>query len=194
MNDLTTARSAVVGGWEEPPNAWLTARKNASFDWALNLILESCNQFVISQSQYVILIKTSFCYRASSLLKLPTFPVGLKCLVNNKSVFLWIQVKEMITTETLLYQIFSNAFDWSKRITSLNIPQLKLENIRVILPNFQERVLRKTVDNNMLFEKICCWQFTGQRSRKTARFSEQIVSVDRYLKMFSRQMEAIVYI
>ena len=45
----------------------------------------------------------------------------------------------MITTETYLYQIFSNAFDWSKRITSLNIPQLKLENIRVILPNFQER-------------------------------------------------------
>ena len=29
LNDLITARSAVVGSWEEPPNIWLTVAKNA---------------------------------------------------------------------------------------------------------------------------------------------------------------------
>ena len=32
------------------------------------------------------------------------------------------------------------------------------------------------------------------RSRKTVRFSEQIMSADKYLSIFSRQMKAIVYI
>ena len=32
------------------------------------------------------------------------------------------------------------------------------------------------------------------RSRKTARFSEQIMSADKDLSIFSRQMETIVYI
>ena len=32
------------------------------------------------------------------------------------------------------------------------------------------------------------------RSRKTVRFSEQIMSADKYPSIFSRQMEAIVYI
>ena len=32
------------------------------------------------------------------------------------------------------------------------------------------------------------------RSRKTVRFSEQIMSADKYLSIFSRQMAAIVYI
>ena len=36
LNDLITARSAVVGSWEEPPNIWLTAAKNAFVGWALN--------------------------------------------------------------------------------------------------------------------------------------------------------------
>ena len=35
-NDLITARSAVVGSWEEPPNTWLTVAKNAFVGWALN--------------------------------------------------------------------------------------------------------------------------------------------------------------
>ena len=35
-NDLITARSAVVRGWEEPPNIWLTVAKNAFGGWALN--------------------------------------------------------------------------------------------------------------------------------------------------------------
>ena len=35
-SDLITARSAVVGGWEEPPKIWLTVAKNAFVGWALN--------------------------------------------------------------------------------------------------------------------------------------------------------------
>ena len=36
--------------------------------------------------------------------------------------------------------------------------------------------------------------FLELRSRKTVRFSEQIVSSDKYPSIFSRQTEAIVYI
>ena len=36
--------------------------------------------------------------------------------------------------------------------------------------------------------------FLELRSRKTVRFSEQIISADKYPCIFSRQMETIVYI
>ena len=36
--------------------------------------------------------------------------------------------------------------------------------------------------------------FLELRSRKTVRFSEQIMSADKYPSIFSRQMETIVYI
>ena len=36
--------------------------------------------------------------------------------------------------------------------------------------------------------------FLEVRSRKTVRFSEQIMSADKYPSIFSRQMKAIVYI
>ena len=36
LNDLITARSAVVGSWEEPPNIRLTVAKNAFVGRALN--------------------------------------------------------------------------------------------------------------------------------------------------------------
>jgi len=36
LNYLITSRSAVVGGWKEPPNIWLTVAKNAFVGWALN--------------------------------------------------------------------------------------------------------------------------------------------------------------
>ena len=36
--------------------------------------------------------------------------------------------------------------------------------------------------------------FLELRSRKTVRFSEQIMSADKYPSIFSRQMKAIVYI
>ena len=35
--------------------------------------------------------------------------------------------------------------------------------------------------------------FLELRSRKTVRFSQQIMSVDKYPRIFSRQMEAIAY-
>ena len=35
-SDLITARSAVVGSCEEPPNIWLTVAKNAFVGWAFN--------------------------------------------------------------------------------------------------------------------------------------------------------------
>ena len=44
---------------------------------------------------------------------------------------------------------------------------------------------------------ICSSQLTvflELRSRKTVRFSEQIMSADKYSRIFSRQIEAIVYI
>ena len=57
--DLTTARSAVVGSWEVPPNIWLTVAKTAFVGWALNFrvrvfkktqdwILKSENGFCVS--------------------------------------------------------------------------------------------------------------------------------------------------
>jgi len=36
--------------------------------------------------------------------------------------------------------------------------------------------------------------FLELRSRKTVRFSEQVMLADKYPSIFSRQMEAIVYI
>ena len=37
LNDLITARSTVVGSWEESPNTWLTVAKNTFVGWALNV-------------------------------------------------------------------------------------------------------------------------------------------------------------
>ena len=44
--DLITARSAVVGSWEEPPNIWLTVAKNAFVGWDLNFKLCQLCKFV----------------------------------------------------------------------------------------------------------------------------------------------------
>ena len=61
--------------------------------------------------------------------------------------------------------------------------------------SFRERGSRKTVR----FEEqnvICSSKLTVllERSRKTVRFSEQTMSADKYPRIFSCQMEAIVYI
>ena len=37
LNDLITARSTVVGSWEESSNTWLTVAKNAFVCWAFNV-------------------------------------------------------------------------------------------------------------------------------------------------------------
>ena len=52
-SDLITARSAVVGGWEEPPNIWLTVAKNAFVDWSLNfrvrMLLKGAVTYLVSK-------------------------------------------------------------------------------------------------------------------------------------------------
>ena len=111
-----------------------------------------------------------------------------------------------------IHQIFSLARDWSKRITWPNIPRLKLGNIREYSPIFKTarvakniwRIIKTIVSiwlENMheyLSLDIICSSmltvFLELRSRKTVRFSEQIMSADKYPCIFSRQMETIAYI
>jgi len=55
---------------------------------------------------------------------------------------LWTRSIGLVTTITIMplfitYQIFLLTRDWSKYVTWLNIPQLKLGNNCVIFPNFQ---------------------------------------------------------
>ena len=41
---------------------------------------------------------------------------------------------------------------------------------------------------------IICFSWLTVRTRKTVRFSEQIMSADKYLSIFSRHMATIVYL
>jgi len=81
-----------------------------------------------------------------------------------------------------------------------------------IFPNFQNRVccvkdLKDNKHNSLHLGRKYAWIFVlghylflvahgfpELRSRKTVCFSEQIMSADNYQSVFSRQMEAIVYI
>ena len=67
------------------------------------------------------------------------------------------------------HQIFLLANDWSNPVTCLNMPYLKLGIIQEIFPRFQNgaRSSRLTV-------------FLELRSQKTVRFSEQIMSTDKF--------------
>jgi len=112
----------------------------------------------------------------------------------------------------IIHQIFSLARDWSKCVTWLNMPQLKMGHIRVIFPNFQNYALQKNIwriintiasiwGKNKLgylsLDTVCSSKLTvflELCSRKTLHFSEQIMFVDKYPSIFYRQMEAIVYI
>ena len=115
-------------------------------------------------------------------------------------------------TTFIIHQIFSLARDWSKHVTWPNITQLKLGDIREYPPIFKTARVAKKIwriintiasiwGENMLgylsLDIICSSKLTvflELRSRKTVRFSEQIMSADKYPSIFSRQMEAIVYI
>ena len=69
--DLITARSAVVGSLEEPPNIWLTVAKNAFVGWDLNfrvrMLLKSavndsfCGKQMHVHIWMIITMMTSFC-------------------------------------------------------------------------------------------------------------------------------------
>ena len=102
----------------------------------------------------------------------------------------------------IIHQIFSLVRDWSKHVTWLNIPQLKLGYIRVILPNFQNRACcEKRFKNNTQIASIWREKMLGYLSldiicspKLTVRFSEQIMSKDKYPSIFPPQMEDIVFI
>ena len=126
-----------------------------------------------------------------------------KTLITSFPQFCWQLVA------IIIHQIFSLARGWFKRVTWLKILQLKLGNIRVILPNFQiymccEKYMKDNKHKKLSFgAKICTdicrktfamsqspqFCFLERRSWKT----EQIMSVDKYPGIFLRQMEAIVY-
>ena len=102
--------------------------------------------------------------------------------------------------------------DWPKSVTWPNIPQPKLGNIREYSPIFKTahmarkiwRIIKTIVaiwGKNMLgylsLDIICSSYLTvflELRSRKTVRFSEQIMSAYKYPCIFSRQMPTIVYL
>ena len=105
----------------------------------------------------------------------------------------------------LIHQIFSLARDWSKHVTWPNIPRLKLGNIREYSPIFKPacvakniwRIIKTIVSiwlENMLgylsLDIICSSMLTvflELRSPKAVRFSEQIMSADKYPCIFLRE-------
>ena len=96
-----------------------------------------------------------------------------------------------------IYHVISNARSW---------------NNCQIFPNFQnfvrcEKDLKDNKDNSRHLGRkyarifvlgdylfLVAHSFVELRSRKTVRFSEQIMSADKYPSIFSRQMATIVYI
>jgi len=100
---------------------------------------------------------------------------------------------------------YFHSHEWSKHTMWLNMPQLKLINIQVIFPIFKTMSVAKNIwkiintissiwHENMLgylslditSSKLCSW--------KTACFSEQIMSADKYPSIVLHQMEAIAYL
>ena len=112
----------------------------------------------------------------------------------------------------IIDHFFSFVRDWSKHVTWPNILLPKLGDIREYPPIFKTLCVAKKIwriiktiasiwGENMfgyLSADIICSEkrtvFLELRSRKTVRFSEQIMSADKYPSIFSRQMAAIVYI
>ena len=86
----------------------------------------------------------------------------------------------------IIHQIFF------ARAISLNASRdaAKTGEYQMIFPSF--RTLRFTHLDIICSSKLTV--FLELRSRKTMRFSEQIMSADKYPCIFSRQIEAIVYI
>ena len=112
-----------------------------------------------------------------------------------------INIRMYVCMYVYIHQIFSLAHDWSKHVTWPNITQLKLGDIQEYPPIFKTaRVVKKiwrildTIASiwgkNMLrylsLDIICSSKLTvflEPRSQKTVRFSEQIMSTDKYPSM-----------
>ena len=93
---------------------------------------------------------------------------GLRDIDNyNPPINLWL---------ILLHQIFSLAWDWSKRVTWLNMPQLKRPNILVIFPNFKTSCATKniwrivTTFGAKILSDICFWTLSVSH---TSQFSSR---------------------
>ena len=72
--DLISARSAVVGSWEEPPNIWLTAAKNAfgrcDLNYRVRMLLKSavtCNGVNLSLTDLCFTLNFNSAQQLSAL-------------------------------------------------------------------------------------------------------------------------------
>ena len=124
----------------------------------------------------------------------------------------FLELADIHVRLVIVHQIFLLVRDWSKLVTWSNISQLNLGDIREYTPIFKTariaqkiwRIINTIVSiwgENMLgylsLDIICSSKLTvflEPRSRKTIRFSEQIVSTGKYPSIFLGQMETIVYI
>ena len=64
----------------------------------------------------------------------------------------------------MVHQMFSLPHDWLKHVMLLNIPQLKLRNMRVIFPNFEEHIKQKICegiiqDSSVHLARKYAWMF-----------------------------------
>jgi len=78
-----------------------------------------------------------------------------------------VSSKDPTMSSALIYQIFSLVHDWSKRVTGLNIPQLKLGNIPMIFPNFGNCT--------------CCEKYLKDNKHNSLHLSRK------YVRIFDRQ-------
>ena len=111
-------------------------------------------------------------------------------------------IRDLIS-QVIIHQIFSLVHDWSKHVTWPNIPQLKLGNIREKSPIVKTahavkkiwRIINMTASiwgENMLryLSLDIIWSpklavFLTPNSQKIVRFSEQIMSADKYQSILS---------
>ena len=102
----------------------------------------------------------------------------------------------------IIRQIYSLSCDCPKQVTRPNIFQLKLGNIREYSPIFNTARVAKTIWR--IINTIAaiwgekCWDICMLTVSQTVRFSEQVMSVDKYpgWNIFASNggMEAIVYL
>jgi len=111
--------------------------------------------------------------------------------------------QQLILEPIIIHQIFSLTRYWSKSVTRPSIPQLNLGNIRECSPIFGTvRVAKNSwrIINTIAF--IWLWKYARVfvlghylfLEAHSVHLSEQIMSADKYPSIFSRQMEAIVYL
>ena len=109
-------------------------------------------------------------------------------------------------SEFIFHQIHLLARNWSIRVTWLNTLHLKMGHIRVDFPSFQiceccEKYLKDNKHNSLhlAWKKFQIfglghYLFLEAQFSESVRFSEQIMSADKYLATSSSQLKAMVYI